>query len=143
MQGHIGTDSPSIVQYEEAILAYTQAGVKVMITELDLSILPSPRPGIGADLSASEEYRKEINPYTEGVPADVSLVWTNRMTDFFKLFLKYQGKVSRVTTWGISDGRSWKNNFPVRGRTDYPLLFDRNHQPKPVVDEIIKLSYAP
>ena len=140
MQGHIGMDSPSIAEYEEAILAYTNAGVKVMVTEFDLSILPPPRPGIGADLSANEAYRNEINPYIEGVPNDVALAWTNRMLDFFKLFMKYQDKVSRVTMWGVSDGRSWKNNFPVRGRTDYPLLFDRNHQPKPVVNEIIKLT---
>ncbi len=140
MQGHIGMEGPSIAQYEEAIQAYTNAGVKVMVTEFDMSILPAPRPGIGADLSTNEAYRKEINPYTEGVPAEVSLQWTNRMLDFFKLFFKYQGKVSRVTMWGVSDGSSWKNNFPVRGRTDYPLLFDRNHQPKPVVDEIIKAA---
>ena len=140
LQGHIDMDAPSIAQYEEAILAYTNAGVKVMVTEFDLSILPSPRSGIGADLSASEEYRREINPYTEGVPEEASLAWTNRMLDFFKLFLKYQDKVSRVTMWGVSDGGSWKNNFPVRRRTDYPLLFDRNHQAKPVVDEIIRLA---
>ena len=140
MQGHVGMENPSIAEYEEAILAYTNAGVNVMITEFDLSILPSPRRGIGADLSVDIEYQQEINPYTEGVPDDVSVMWTNRMLDFFKLFLKYQGKVTRVTMWGVSDGVSWKNNHPVRGRTDYPLFFDRNHQTKPVVEEIIMLA---
>ena len=141
MQGHIGMEGPTLEQYENAIKAYTDAGVKVMVTEFDLSILPAPRPGIGADISTSEAYRKEINPYTEGVPEEVSLAWTNRMLDFFRLFLKYEGKVSRVTMWGVSDGSSWKNNFPVRGRTDYPLLFDRSYQPKPIVNEIIKIAY--
>ena len=140
MQGHLGMDGPSIAEYEQAILAYTNAGVKVMVTELDLSILPPPRPGIGADLSANIEYQKEFNPYTESVPDDVMQAWTNRMNNLFQLFLKYPGKVSRVTLWGVSDGGSWKNNFPVRGRTDYPLLFDRNHQAKPVVNDIIKLA---
>jgi len=140
MQGHIGMDSPSIAEYEAAIQEYINAGFNVMVTELDLSILPSTRPGIGADISTNIEFRNEINPYTECVPAEVFLAWSNRMLDFFKLFTKYQGKVTRVTMWGVSDGSSWKNNFPVRGRTDYPLLFDRNHQPKPVVDEIIKLA---
>ena len=138
MQGHIGMDGPTIAESKEAILAYTKAGVKVMVTEFDLSILPPPRRGIGADLSVNEEYRQQINPYTEGVPNEVMSAWTNRMLDFFKLFLKYQDRVTRVTMWGVSDGGSWKNNFPVRGRTDYPLLFDRNHQAKPVVTEIIK-----
>lgn len=138
MQGHVGMDGPSIEEYEQAILDYTRAGVKVMITEFDLSILPSPRRGTGADISDTSEYRKEINPYTESVPDSVAVAWTNRMGDFFRLFLRYPGKVSRVTMWGVSDGSSWKNNFPVRGRTDYPLLFDRQYKAKPVVGEIIK-----
>jgi endo-1,4-beta-xylanase len=140
MQGHVGMDSPSIDEYEKAILAYTSAGVKVMVTEFDLSILPPPRRGIGADLSVNEEYQKSLNPYTEGVPDDVMQQWSNKMLEYFNLFLKYPGKVSRVTQWGVTDGGSWKNGFPVRGRTDYPLLFDRNHQAKPVVADIIKLA---
>lgn len=139
MQGHVGMDSPSIEEYEQAIVDYTQAGVKVMVTEFDLSILPPPRRGTGADISNSFEYRKEINPYIESVPDSAATAWTNRMTDFFRVFLKYPGKVSRVTMWGVSDGGSWKNNFPVRGRTDYPLLFDRQHKAKPVVNKIIRL----
>jgi endo-1,4-beta-xylanase len=140
MQGHVGMDGPSIAEYEEAIQDYTNAGVNVMVTEFDLSILPFPKRGIGADLSANFEYQKELNPYTDGVPDAVMAPWTNRMLDFFKLFLKYPGTVTRVTMWGVTDGGSWKNDFPVRGRTDYPLLFDRNYQAKPVVAEIIKAA---
>lgn len=137
LQGHFGMDHPSLQQYEETIVEYAREGVKVMITELDLSILPSPRRDVGADISTNFDYQKELNPYTEGVPQEASIAWNNRMNDFFKLFLKHSDTVSRVTLWGISDGDSWKNNFPVRGRTDYPLLFDRNHQAKPVVQMII------
>ena len=137
MQGHLGMDYPSIAEYEKAIQMYINAGVNVMVTEFDLSILPSPRRGIGAEISTNIEYQKEFNPYTEGVPDSVSLTWTNRMSDLFKLFLKYP-EVTRVTMWGVSDGSSWKNNFPIRGRTDYPLLFDRNYRAKPVVEAIIK-----
>jgi endo-1,4-beta-xylanase len=139
MQAHLGMGGPTIPEYEEAILTYTNAGVKVMVTEFDLSILPYPRPGIGAEISTNEEYQKEFNPYTEGVPEEAMQAWSNRMLDFFNLFIKHQDKIKRVTFWGVSDGVSWKNNFPVRGRTDYPLLFDRNYQPKPVVDKIINL----
>lgn len=142
MQGHVGMDSPSLAEYEEAIRDYTQAGVRVMITEFDLSILPAPRRGIGADLSANFEYKKEINPYTEGVPDSASVAWNNRMEEYFRLFLTYPGKVSRVTMWGVSDGGSWKNDFPVRGRTDYPLLFDRQHKAKPVVGKIIEAAFG-
>jgi endo-1,4-beta-xylanase len=140
MQGHVGMDGPSIAEYEQTISDYTNAGVKVMVTEFDLSILPPPRHGVGADISTNFAYQKELNPYTESVPDSASAAWTNRMADFFKLFLKYPGKVSRVTMWGVTDGGSWKNDFPVRGRTDYPLLFDRKHQAKPVVAEIIRLA---
>ena len=140
MQGHIGMDYPSLEEYEQAILAYAEAGVKVMITELDLSILPMPDRNVGAEISASFEYKQEMNPYENGVPAEKMQEWTNRMTDFFKLFLKHQDKITRVTLWGIADGDSWKNDFPVAGRTDYPLLFDRAHQPKPVVQSIINAA---
>lgn len=140
MQGHIGMDYPTLDEYEKAILAYTGAGVKVMITELDLSALPMPDRNVGAEISASFEYKKEINPYENGLPADKMQEWTNRMADFFKLFLKHHDKITRVTMWGITDETSWKNDFPVRGRTDYPLLFDRNYQPKPVVDTIIEMA---
>ena len=137
MQGHLGMEAPSLAEYEEAILDYTKEGVKVMVTEFDLSILPAPKQGIGADIAANFEYQKSLNPYTDGVPDSVQQVWNNRMTDFFKLFLKHSDKISRVTMWGISDNDSWKNDFPVLGRTDYPLLFDRNYQEKPVINMII------
>ena len=131
MQGHVGMDGPSLEEYEAAMVAYANEGVNVMVTELDLSALPNRRRNIGADIATNFEYQKELNPYVEGLPDSVSVAWNNRMSDFFSLFLKHSDKISRVTAWGVSDGDSWKNNWPVRGRTDYPLLFDRNYQPKP------------
>ena len=138
MQGHIGMDYPKICEFEESMLAFAGAGVKVMITELDLTVLPSPDPKVGAEVSASFEYKKEMNHYSYGLPEEVSKAWTERMNDFFRLFLKHQDIITRVTVWGVADQDSWRNDWPMRGRTDYPLLFDRNHQPKPVVDLIIK-----
>ncbi|WP_423129779.1 endo-1,4-beta-xylanase [Gaoshiqia sp. Z1-71] len=141
MQGHIGLDSPSLEDYEAAMVAYANEGMKVMITELDLSILPNRRRDVGADIATNMEYQQELNPYTDGlVPQEKQDEWDARMVDFFNLFLKHSESVSRVTLWGVSDGDSWKNNFPVRGRTDYPLLFDRNHQPKSAVEKIIELT---
>jgi endo-1,4-beta-xylanase len=61
----------------------------------------------------------------------------DRWVAFFDLFMKHQDEVRRVTTWGISDRDSWKNNFPIYGRTDYPLLFDREFQAKAAVADII------
>lgn len=140
MQGHIGMEYPTIEDYEKSILAYAEAGVKVMITELDLSALPMPDRNIGAEISSSFEYKQEMNPYVNGLPADKMQEWTNRMASFFELFLKHHDKVTRVTMWGVSDRDSWKNGFPIPRRTDYPLLFDRDYQPKPVVEAIIGLA---
>lgn len=140
MQGHVDMEYPAIEEYEKSILAFTQAGVKVMVTEFDLSILPMPDRNVGAEVSAGFEYREELNPYRNGVPAGKMQEWTNRMGDFFDLFLKHRDKVTRVTMWGITDRDSWKNDFPIHGRTDYPLLFDRDYQPKAAVSRIIKAA---
>jgi endo-1,4-beta-xylanase len=54
--------------------------------------------------------------------------------------LKYSDVIDRVTVWGLNDAGSWLNNFPIFGRKDYPLLFDRNNRPKSIVDEMIKMA---
>jgi len=139
MQGHVGLDYPAIEEFENSILAFAELGVPVMITELDITVLPS-RENVGADVAASMEYQQKMNPYAEGLPDSVNTALNERYLDFFKLFLKHQDKISRVTFWGVNDGHSWRNNWPIRGRTDYPLLFDRNNQPKPVLYGIIDLA---
>ena len=138
MQGHLSMDFPSLEEFEKSILAFSELGTTVMITELDLGILPNPRRDVGANIADTFEYQQEMNPYTEGLPDAVYTEWSNRISDFFGLFLKHHDKISRVTLWGISDENSWKNNWPVKGRTDYPLLFDREYQAKPVVNVIIE-----
>ena len=64
---------------------------------------------------------------------------TARYMDFFKIYYRHRDKISRITLWGLHDATSWLNDWPVRGRTNYPLLFDRDYQAKPVVEEIINL----
>ncbi|ERM83582.1 endo-1,4-beta-xylanase [Rhodonellum psychrophilum GCM71 = DSM 17998] len=140
MQGHLGLEYPTIEEFEKSILAYSDLGVTVMITEMDLSVLPSPRRDMGADVSTNVDYQQSLNPYTEGLPDDVQMKFNARYLAFFKLFLDHHDKISRVTLWGVNDGDSWKNGWPVRGRTDYPLLFNRDNSPKTVVNEIIQLA---
>ncbi|WP_187264401.1 endo-1,4-beta-xylanase [Pontibacter beigongshangensis] len=143
MQGHIGLKHPAIDEFEKSILAYSDLGVKVMITELDLSVLPSPWENAGAEVSATYEYQQKMNPYANGLPDSVSQAFTERYLGFFNLFIKHQDKIDRVTLWGVNDGQSWKNNWPVRGRTDYTLLFDRENQAKPVVKSLIQAAQPP
>lgn len=140
MQSHLGLEFPTLDEFEKSILAYSSLGVKVMMTELDLSILPSPWTTTGANVSDKAAYQKKMNPYQKGVPTEKYAEWEKVYLDFFKLFIKHQDKISRVTLWGLTDGDSWKNDWPIRGRTDYPLLYDRNHQPKPIVSKIIEIS---
>ena len=140
MQGHFGMDYPSLEEYQQTIDDYTATGVKVMITELDMSALPNPRRNVGANISEVEAYRQEVNPYVESLPDSVAAAWTQRFEDYFTLFLNNQDKITRVTMWGVTDSDSWKNNFPMRGRTDYPLLFDRDYNAKPIVDRIIDIA---
>ncbi len=140
MQGHLGLDYPSVATFEESILAYSKLGVKVMVTELDISVLPMPGPSHGAEISTIYKYDKTLNPYAEGLPAEVESKLASRYKEFFALFLKHHDKIDRVTLWGVRDADSWKNNWPVRGRTDYPLLFDRNYQAKPFVKDIVEMA---
>lgn len=133
MQGHMGMDYPTTEEFEASILAFAGTGIKVMVTEWDMSALPTVN--MGANISDTEEYQARLNPYPDGLPEDVAAIWNGRMESFMDLLLKHADKVQRVTAWGISDGDSWKNNWPVRGRTEYPLLFDREHNMKPFLNK--------
>src|SRR3546814_650965 len=142
MQGHVSLHYPSLEEFEKSILAFSEMGLKVMITELDLTILPSPGRNQGAEVADHAAYRQKLDPFKNGLPDSIEAAFNARYLEFFKLFLKHQEKISRVTLWGVSDQSSWRNNWPVRGRTDYPLLFDRNHQPKAVVQPVIEAATA-
>lgn len=140
MQGHMGMEGPSVEEFETSINKLAEVGVKVMVTEWDISILPNPYHHTGANIADRFRYSEEMDPYRQGVPAEVQAEWDARVLEMFDLFLKHSDVIDRVTLWGLSDGMSWKNDFPMRGRYDYPLLFDRNHQAKPVVQKMIKLA---
>ncbi|GGH15598.1 endo-1,4-beta-xylanase [Sphingobacterium alkalisoli] len=140
MQEHHQLDNPSVREVENTILAFASLGVRVMVTEMDITVLPSPRRNIGAEISENFTYNKEMNPYPDGLPDDKLSELNGRYVDFFRLYLKHQDKISRVTVWGVGDGDSWRNGWPMRGRTDYPLLFDREYKPKSVVADLISLT---
>ena len=142
MQTHSDMTYPDFKTFEDAIVTFGSTGCKVMITEWDMSVLPSPYENIGANISDTVAYRSQMNPYVNGVPDSVTAVWNQRVIEFFNIFNRHADIISRVTVWGLSDRTSWKNDFPVRGRTDYPLLFDRNCQPKPVIKQLMNLSAA-
>ena len=136
MQGHMGIDYPTVDEFEQSMLAFAGKQVGVMVTEWDMSILPTV--STSANISDVAQARKEYDPYwPNAVPDSIAETWNNRMASFWNLFVKHSDILRRVTAWGVTDASSWKNDFPVPGRHDEPLLFDRQGQPKPFIKEFI------
>lgn len=139
MQSHNGLDYPDMAEYEKSIDAFAACGVKVMVTELDVNVLPNPKKFGGADINQNFKYADILNPYKNGLSKDVEKQFEQRYLDLFKMYYRHRGQISRVTLWGVTDTKSWLNDFPVPGRVNYPLLFGRDNKPKPVVDKIIEI----
>ena len=145
MQGHWGLNYPETKYIEAAIDAYTECGVKVMITELDVDVLPLTKEGqiTGQGMSDKqfqlEEFKKFLDPYANGLPDSVQALLTKRYEELFGIFYKRKEKIARVTLWGVHDGVSWKNGYPIPGRTNYPLLWSRDLQPKPALDAVLSI----
>lgn len=135
IQGHWHLGKIPLKEIEESIIQYSALGLKVMFTELDIEVLQ--RNFQGADVSQRMNNSASSNPYVNGLPDSVQQQLANDYAALFKLFLKYKKSVARVTFWGVNDGQSWLNNWPIRGRTNYPLLFDRNYLPKPAFYSVI------
>lgn len=138
IQGHWKYNTVPMQDIEESIKAFGALGIEVMFTELDLSVLPNPWDGNTADVSQTAQGSDAMNPYTKELPDSVNAAQAKAYADLFSLFLKYNQYVSRVTFWGVADGVSWLNGWPVRGRTNYPLLFDRQYKPKAAFYSVIK-----
>jgi endo-1,4-beta-xylanase len=139
-QGHWGLDYPPLDEADAAIQAFAALGVNVLITEMEVDVLPFPGASQGADISLNFALQKHLNPYPAALPDSMQHVLAKRYAEFFTLFHKHRDQISRVTLWGVHDGQSWKNDWPVRGRTNYPLLFDRQYRPKPAFDAVIQTA---
>lgn len=140
IQGHYGLTSPTLDEIEAAIMDYHALGLKVMFTELDVNVLPNPYDNLTADPRVTSENNPFMNPYTEGIPDSVTTALADRYADLFKLFLKHDDKITRVTFWGIYDGSTWLNDWPIKGRTNYPMLFDRAYQKKAAYHSVMELK---
>jgi endo-1,4-beta-xylanase len=140
LQGHYKMDWPTTNQLDDTIAAFSRLGVKVMITELDLDMLPPATSSQAAEVSMNVALRAELNPFTNGLPDSVQQKLTQRYADLFAVFVKHRDEISRVTFWGVTDGDSWLNNWPVKGRTAYPLLFNRDCQHKPAFNAVLQTA---
>jgi endo-1,4-beta-xylanase len=128
LQGHWAINEPSREQLDSTLKRFADLGLNIHITELDISVYPKEhnarerRPGDDKTEFSAEKEQKQLEVY--------------KMC--FDLFRKYRKSISSVTFWNISDRNSWLDNFPVRGRKDYPLLFDRDLQPKKAYWEVTR-----
>jgi endo-1,4-beta-xylanase len=140
LQGHWGMDYPKLEEIDHMLTEYGKLGVKLMITELDIAMLPMPGQNTGAEVSNRADGSDADNPYPNGLPDAQQQALAKRYADIFSVFVKHADKIDRVTFWGIHDGQSWRNDWPIRGRSDYPLLFDRQLQPKPAFVAVIGVN---
>jgi endo-1,4-beta-xylanase len=132
--------TPSIALVDSSIRMISATGVKVNVTELDVDLLPSATRDATADVSVRAASAPEIDPFKAGLPDSMQQALARRYEDLFRVYLAYRDVIDRVTFWGVADRDSWLNGWPVRGRTSYPLLFDRQNRPKPAYDRVMALS---
>ncbi len=142
LQGHYHLSQPSASEVEQTIKDFAALGLKVMITEMDVDVLPMRGPAGNADISRREQAAPALDPYQAGLPSEVQEQLARRYAELFDVFLRHRPAVTRVTLWGTDDGHSWLNHFPIRGRTNHALLFDRKLEPKPAYRAVVAKGMA-
>ena len=96
MQSHLQMSSPSIALYEEAIRKYSELGLEVQITELDVNIKDNSN---AAQLELAERYRQVMECIKK---------------------CKDDGcNITAVVFWGITDSTSWIGGYPLLFDEDY------------------------
>jgi endo-1,4-beta-xylanase len=141
LQGHYELDRIPFADIEATLMAMRELGIKVVVSELDIDVIPR-----GRWWQDGGKYRDElskVNPYAEGCPPEILRRQAEQYGQLFGLFRKYSDIIARVSFWDLHDGQSWLNYFPWR-RVNHPLLFDRAGRPKPAFDAVIAaLQQAP
>ena len=120
IQGHWHLDT-NLADVEKAITDYASLGLKVSITELDVTATGSNSGAFsvsgGQRTIPKENYLKQAEVYKK----------------LFEIFKRHADVIDRVTFWGISDSRSWR-----RGQD--ALLFDGKLKPKPAFKAVIDVG---
>ncbi|TWT86949.1 Endo-1,4-beta-xylanase B [Pseudobythopirellula maris] len=135
MQGHFELGDDSLPQLRETFDALRELGLKVVVSELDIDVVTRSR--WWDDGGKHRDELADHDPYKDGLPTQVERQLIEEYVALFELFDDYSDIIERVSFWNLHDGQSWLNYFPWR-RTNYPLLFDRNLQPKPVYDAVLE-----
>jgi endo-1,4-beta-xylanase len=128
LQGHWALNEPSRRQLDSTLAEFAATGFKLQITELDISVYP-------------KEHQRRDRKASDYDTTFTELKAKQQLEAYkicFEMFRKYKNSISSVTFWNVSDRHSWLDNFPVQGRKDYPLLFDKALKPKKAYYEVIK-----
>jgi endo-1,4-beta-xylanase len=141
-QDHHLLEWPTVEQVDAMFRDFGEAGFPMMVTELDVSALPRPNNDDGANIATLYTRTDELDPYTAGLPPAMQERLAERYRSLFEVYVRHAANLKRVTFWCVTDQGSWLNNFPIRGRTDYPLLFDRQYQPKPAAHAVVEVLRA-
>ena len=141
LQGHYELDHLPLAELGATLVAMRELGVKVVVSELDIDVIPRAR-WWAEDGKYREELAK-LNPYRDGCPPEILRRQADEYAQLFRLFRRHSEAIARVSFWNLHDGQSWLNYFPWR-RVNHPLLFDRAGQPKPAFDAVLQaLSESP
>src|SRR5690625_7673996 len=114
--------------------------MRLHMTELEVDVLPVAWEHTGAEISDEFEYSETLDPYTDGLPAEIEAQLTERYIELLQLVLKHRDKIDRITLGGTHDGEPWINGCRVGGGTNCPLLFDRQRQPKTAYSGVVTLG---
>lgn len=135
LQGHYELDTVPFEALEKTLAAMQAMKVKVVVSELDIDVIPRGR--WWANKGAEREVLSRYNPYADGCPPEVLQRQAEQYARLFRLFSKYADTIVRVSFWNLHDGESWLNDFPWK-RVNHPLLFDRERQPKPAYGAVMR-----
>lgn len=129
IQAHWSIYGPTEKELREALDLYSELGLEIQITELDVSLYPWEKERRELKEGESDEFtpeleQKQIEAYDM----------------FFNVFRDYKNVITGVTFWNLSDKYSWLDTYPVAGRKNYPLLFDENFKPKKAYDKVVEFE---
>lgn len=124
LQGHWNIYGPTIDEIKTTIEQFAQLDLKIQLTELDLSVFEF------------HDHRTDVSFLTP----ELNELQECRYEQIFNLLREYKDEIDSVTFWGVADDDSWLDNFPVKGRKNWPLVFDTNAIPKSAYYKITKFD---